>query len=71
MSTPRIEVRPSPDGSFDELVATGVDVHLEMLDDELLWMAFSKPGEESRTTVTVYMKGRGRKRHMVVRAERE
>lgn len=31
--------------SFDEIVATGVDVHIEQLDDDLYWMSMERDGQ--------------------------
>lgn len=52
----KVELRPMPDGSFDELVlydAAGGKciVHAEMMDNNCLWIGFYPPGEPKRRVV--------------------
>lgn len=40
--SPLCTLRPDDDGSFDELLADGVNVHFEMMSDKQLWIGLSK-----------------------------
>ena len=40
-------------GAFDELVGGPVTVHLEMMDDRILWGAFYPKGGKGRVTIVV------------------
>ncbi len=47
---PFCEVRPNDDGTLDEIVATGVDLHIEQLSDNQWWIGITK-GDESQRVV--------------------
>lgn len=47
-----IEVRRNDDGTLDEIVATGCDIHLEMLDDNLVWIGIYKDGYRQVVNIT-------------------
>jgi hypothetical protein len=56
-----LEERTDDKGLFDELVGGPVHVHLEMMDDGCLWMAFSN-SHHSDETITVWVRAeKGRK----------
>jgi len=51
-----VELRPMPDGSFDELVLYDAPggkcvVHAEMMDTNRLWIGIYPPGEKERRVV--------------------
>lgn len=43
-------------GRFDELVAKGVDLHIEMMDDDTMWMSIQAPNAVGNVTVLVIAK---------------
>lgn len=49
----RVEWEPeNGDDAIDEIVATGVDIHIERMSDGLYWMAIYKSGRDDRQIVT-------------------
>lgn len=60
----KVELRPMPDGSFDELILrdeTGKKciVHAEMMDGNCLWIGIYPPGEPKRRVV-MWIRARGK-----------
>lgn len=54
-----IEIRPDHKGNFDEIVARNVDlVHLEMMDDNCLWIRLDK-GHDAQV-VWIGVRGRSK-----------
>lgn len=56
MSEPSIELRPDESGVFDELIATGADVHFEMMDDNAIWVSIEAGGKR----YAVWISARGK-----------
>ena len=59
----KVELRPMPDGSFDELVMYDAPggkciVHAEMMDTNCLWIAFYPPGEKDRVVMWINARGK-------------
>lgn len=53
----RVEWEPeNGDDAIDEIVATGVDIHIERMNDGMYWMAIYKPGRKDRQIVTFWTK---------------
>lgn len=42
------EVRTNDDGTLDEIIATGVSVHIEQMSDTQWWMCLEKKGRRQR-----------------------
>lgn len=60
----KVELRPMPDGSFDELVLYDAPggkciVHAEMMDGKCLWIGIYPPGEPERRVV-MWIKANGK-----------
>lgn len=60
-----IEVRKDDKGDFDELVGGPFTVHMEMLDDTVLWIGLTDENEKSYTVVIAS------KKPLVVKVEEE
>jgi len=60
----RVQVRPDPDGKFDELMiydSTGACiVHAEMMDAGCLWIGIYPPNDKGQTAA-MWVKAKGRK----------
>lgn len=54
----RVYTRPDYRGQFDELIATRCDVHMEMMDDNTLWIALRPKGRKDEVHVTVSARGK-------------
>ena len=53
-----VYTRPEDDGiTFDELIGSHVDVHMEMMDDRTLWIGIRRAGIKDEVHVTVSAKG--------------
>lgn len=61
----KIELRPDanpPKGhdtypAMDEITATGVDVHFERMNGNLVWVDIERPGKKERVVVILRAKG--------------
>lgn len=49
---PFTTLRPDERGKFDELLAVGVHVHMEMLDDKTLWIGLDKGRRHARVVIS-------------------
>jgi hypothetical protein len=49
----KIFTRPDEAGAFDELVAAGPFVHMEMMDDKTLWIGLAFPDRKEEVHVTI------------------
>lgn len=49
---PQWEVRPDDAGEFDEIVANGYSVHFEMLDENCLWVGFTRGDTTHHVTIS-------------------
>ena len=55
----RVEWEPdNGSDAIDEIVAKGVDIHIERMSDGMYWMAISKPGREDRQIVRFGARGK-------------
>ncbi len=63
----RVSIRPTEDGSFDELVATRSAVHIEMLADDMMWISVTPEGAERRVVLSII----ARRRRLEVKTETE
>lgn len=59
----KVELRPMPDGSFDELILYDADdkrvtVHAEMMDGNRLWIGFYPPGTNGRVSMWISARGK-------------
>jgi len=59
----KVELRPMPDGSFDELILYDADgkkviVHAEMMDGNRLWVGIYPPGAKDRVSMWISARGK-------------
>lgn len=54
----KIFTRPDEAGAFDELIASGVFVHMEMMDDKTLWIGLAFPDRKEEVHVTIKAAGK-------------
>jgi len=49
---PFTTLRPDERGNFDELLAKGISVHMEMMDDKTLWIGLDKGERHARVVIS-------------------
>lgn len=57
----KVELRPDPDGRFDELIAEGVaSIHAEMMDKDCLWIGIYGADGKERWSMWIMAEKKGR-----------